>query len=77
MFHDLALDRTLVFQCQMRTRSVVIVEVRGQRPLQMTSVQDNEVIQALPSYGSDQTLRVGILLGTLRRRQHLLNPQRP
>jgi hypothetical protein len=35
------------------------------------------VIQALPSYGSDQTLRVGILPGTLRRRQHLLNPQRP
>jgi hypothetical protein len=55
MFHDLTLDRTFLFQRQMRTGSVVIVEVRGQRPLQMTSVQDNEVIQALPSHGFDQT----------------------
>jgi hypothetical protein len=42
-------------------RPLVIVEVRGQPPLQMTSVQDNEVIQALPSYGFDQTFRLGIL----------------
>jgi hypothetical protein len=33
-------------------------EDAGQRPLQMTSVQDNEVIQALPACGADQTLRV-------------------
>ena len=73
---DLALNRTLHFQREMRTRSVVIVEVRGQSPLQMTTVQDHEVIQALPSYRSDQALRVGTLPGTPRRGQHLLNPQR-
>jgi hypothetical protein len=50
MLHDLALNRTLLFQREMRTRSVVIVEVRGQSPLQMTTAQDHEVIQALPSY---------------------------
>jgi hypothetical protein len=49
-----------------KARSVVIVEVRGQSPLQMTTVQDHEVIQALPSYRSDQALRVGILPGTPR-----------
>ena len=50
MLHDLALNRTLLFQREMRTRSVVIVEVRRQSPLQITTVQDYEVIQALPSY---------------------------
>ena len=51
MLHDLPLNRTLLFQREMRTRSVVIVEVRGQSPLQMTTVQDHdEVIQALPSH---------------------------
>jgi hypothetical protein len=43
MTHNLALDRTLLFQRQMRTRSMVVVEVCRQRPLQMVSVQDNEV----------------------------------
>jgi len=71
MFHDLALDRTLLFQRQMRTGSVVIAEVLGQHPLQMTSAHDNEVIQAHPSYGFDQTFRVGILPGMANsRHQH-------
>ena len=50
MLHDLALSRTLLLQREMRTRSVVIVEVRGQSPSQMATVQDHEVIQALPSH---------------------------
>ena len=48
--HDLTLNRALLFQRQVRTGSVVIVEVRRQHPLQMTTVQDHEVIHALPSY---------------------------
>src|SRR4026208_548599 len=50
MLHDLPLNRALLFQREVRARSVVIVEVRGQSPLQMTTAQDHEVIQALPSY---------------------------
>ena len=53
VFHDLTVDRAFLFQRQMRTGSVVILKVRGQCPLQMTSVQDYEMIQALPSYRSD------------------------
>ena len=45
LVHDLALNRALLLQRQMRTRSVVKVEVRGQYPLQVTSVQDNAVIR--------------------------------
>jgi len=45
---DLALNRTLHFQREMRTRSVVIVEVRGQSPLQMTTVQDHESDSGTP-----------------------------
>jgi len=44
MVHDLVPRPDIVFQRQMRTRSMVIVEVCGQRSLQMASVQDNEVI---------------------------------
>ena len=46
--HHLALNLALLFQLQMSTASAVIVEVRGHRPLQMTSVQANEMIEALP-----------------------------
>jgi hypothetical protein len=42
----------------------------------MTGVQNNEVVQTLSAYGSDQALHVGILPGTLRRREYLFNPQR-
>jgi len=42
----------------------------------MTGVQNNEVVQTLPAYRSDQALQVGILPEALRRRQYLLNPQR-
>ena len=42
----------------------------------MTGVQNNEMVQTFPAYGSDQALHVGILPGALRRREYLLNPQR-
>jgi hypothetical protein len=39
-------------------------------------VQDDEVVQAFPSYGSDQALGISILPGTLRGREHLRNAHR-
>jgi len=74
-FHDravldnLTLDRALLFE-----RLVIVAKVGGQRPLQVTGIQDDEVVQAFPSYGSDQALGISILPGTLRRCQHLPNP---
>jgi len=72
--HDLTLHRALLSQREMRARFVVIAKVRGQVPLQRASVQDDAVVQALPSYRADQSLRVSVLPGTLFNTQRLELP---
>src|SRR2546427_4833575 len=42
----------------------------------MTGAQNNDVVQTLPSYRSDQPLGVGILPRALRCREDLLDAQR-
>ena len=74
--HDLTLDRTLFTKGQMHARSVVVAKVRSQDSLQVTSAQNNEVIHAIPSDRSDQTLRIGVLPRTLRCREDLFNLKR-
>src|SRR3954453_12916886 len=72
----LSRKRALLAQAQVRSRFVVVAEVRRQRPLEMTCVQDDVVVQTLPSNGADESLGVWILPGTLWCRQNLLNAQR-
>ena len=63
---NLTLDRALLFECKVRARFVMVAKVGGQRRLEMTGIQDDEVVQAFPSYGSDPALGISILPGTLR-----------
>lgn len=74
--HNLTLNRALLTECQMWTRSMVVAEIRSQRFLQVPSVQNDEVIQTLRLYRSDQSPGIGVLPGTLRCGKHLFDTQR-
>jgi len=58
------------------SRFVVIAEIRRQSPLEMASVQDDVVVQTLPSNRADESLGVWILPRALRCCQNLLHAQR-
>jgi len=68
--------RALLAQAQVRSQFVVIAEIRRQSPLEMASVQDDVVVQTLPSNRADESLGVWILPRTVRCRQNLLDTQR-
>ena len=76
IFHDLALNWALFAERQTWTGSVVVAEIGSQRLLQVPTAQNDEMIQTLSSYRSDQSLGVGVLPGTLRRCQHFRNTHR-
>jgi hypothetical protein len=54
---------------------MVVVEIGRQRSLEMTSVQDNVMVETLPSNRADESLGVWVLPGTLRCSQNLLHTQ--
>jgi hypothetical protein len=58
------------------SRFVVVAEVRRQRSLEMAGVQNDVVVEAVPSDRAYEPLGVWILPGTLRRSQNLLHAQR-
>jgi hypothetical protein len=72
----LSRKRTLLAQAQMRSRVVVVAEIRRQRSLEMAGVQDDVVVEALPPDRPDESLGVWILPGTLRCCQILPYAQR-
>src|SRR3982750_283628 len=55
---------------------MVVAEIRRQGSLQMAGVQNDVVVEALPSDRADESLGVWILPGTLRCCQNLLDAQR-
>jgi hypothetical protein len=58
---------TILIQCSMGTVAVKIIEVIGQHPVQVSSVEHEHVVQALASDGAYQALNEGILPGRMRR----------
>ena len=68
--------RTLLVEAQMGSRFVVVAEIRRQRFLEMASVQDDVVVQTLPSNRADESLGVWIVPGTSRCCESLLDAQR-
>src|SRR5713101_2443984 len=58
---DRSADGRIFFERQMRTASFVVFEIILQDPAQPGLMENNDVIQALPSNGPDQALRVGVL----------------
>ena len=62
----LSRKRTLLAQAQVRSRFMVVAEIRRQSSLEMAGVQDDVVVETLPSDRADESLSVWILPGTLR-----------
>ena len=58
---NLALNRGVPIQGQVRPRFVVIIEVLIQNPQQVSLVEHDDVMKALASDGADHPLRVRIL----------------
>ncbi len=68
------LGRVLV-EREMRSGSVVVVQVASQDPSQVIPVEDDHVVKALPPDGADDPLDVRILPGRARRSENLLDSQ--
>jgi hypothetical protein len=68
--------RALLVQPQMGTGSVVVSEIRSERPLEMPGVENHEMVQAISPYRADQALDVRILPRALRRCEDFLHLQR-
>jgi hypothetical protein len=61
----------VLLQGQVRPRPVVVTEITGDDPSEVGGVQDDDVVEALATNGTDQTLDVGALPGGVGRREHL------
>jgi hypothetical protein len=72
----LSRKRTLLVQAQVRSRFMVVAEIRRQRSLEMARVQDDVVVQALPLDRANESLGVWIPPGALRNGENLLHAQR-
>ena len=68
------LGRVLV-EREMRSGSVVVVQVASQDPPQVTLAENDDVIQAFPTDRADDPLDVRILPGRARRCENLLDPE--
>ena len=55
--------RRVLLQGKMRPRSMIIIDVASEDMLQLAFSQDDHVIQAFPTYGTDNPLGIGILPG--------------
>jgi hypothetical protein len=71
-----SMKRTLLAEAQVGSRFVVVAEIRRQCSLEMASVQDDVVVQALSSNRADESLGIWILPGTSRCCQNLFDAQR-
>ena len=71
----LSRKRTLLAQAQVRSRFMVVAEIRRQSSLEMAGVQDDVVVEALSSDRADESLGIWILPGTSRCRQYLHGAQ--
>ena len=64
---DLPREGALLVEPQMGPGPMVVTEIRSQRSLQMSRVQDDEVVQTFSTYRADQSFDVGVLPGATRR----------
>ena len=65
MQHSMALhgspQRGILVQGQVRAKPVVVLGIVAQQIAQMALIDDDQVIQAIPSDRSDQAFNVGVL----------------
>ncbi len=52
---------------------MIIIQIRGQKSLEMTFVEDDDVIQKLSAKATDQAFNIGVLPGRGRRRDDIID----
>lgn len=67
---------TILFECSKRAMPVKIIEVIGQYPVQVLSMEHEHMVQALASDGADQPFDQRILPGATSGNKLLLQTQR-
>ncbi len=65
----------VLFEREMRSGSVIVVQIASQDPPQVTLAENDDVVQAFPTDRADDPLDVRILPGRARRDENLLDPQ--
>ncbi len=70
---DRSADRRIFVERQMRTALFVVLEIILQYPAQPGLMEDNDMIQALPSNRPDQPFNRGVLPRALGRSQEFVN----
>src|ERR1700687_681569 len=65
--------RTILVECEMGSRFVVILKVGRQHTAQVTLTEDDDVIEALAAHRANDALDVGVLPRRARRRNDLLD----
>ena len=54
-------DRRILVERTMRSPRMIIIQIRGQQSLEMSLVEDNDVIQKFSSDTADHSFDIGIL----------------
>src|SRR6187401_150330 len=67
--------RRVLAEREVRSCSVIVLEVARQRPTERGFAEDNQMIETFPANGPDDAFDVGSLPGGPRRRKHFLDPQ--
>src|SRR2546427_2286338 len=77
--HLCRLDRSglgrVLPQREMRSRSLIVIQVRSEGATKRGFMQHDHMVQALPPNGTNHPLNVGSLPGRARRRQNFANAQ--
>ena len=69
--------RGVAVQRTMSSRRVVVGGVAAKYPQEVSFVEHDDVVEALPTDGADPAFAVGVLPWGSRRGQHFLDAQRP
>ena len=65
----------MLVYCKMRSHRVLIGKVGSQESLEVTFVQDDDVIEAIKRYGADQTVDIRVLSRRARGGKHLVDTE--
>jgi hypothetical protein len=69
--------RGVAVQRPMGSRRVVVGGVAAKYPQEVSFVEHDDVVEALPTNGADQALAIGVLLWRCRCGQRFLDPHQP
>src|SRR5713101_2226918 len=75
LVHDRSRVRSVLSQCQVRPRAVVVAQIDLQQPAKVSLIQNHNMVQALTSNRANQPLGKCVLPRTPRCSDNLFDPQ--